>query len=345
MKYAVILTYRGFDPDVDDIARKLGRRFGVRDVGSGFDGATRDIEFGAFGSKTRAVEFVKDARRLNFHARIREDAHNNPPLTRVKQVGPNMTEIRHGEITALYSYETPVALDTPSGLYRTATHFSNTTARHISKWGAKTAPKISQEKIELAIQRGVDPQTLGAERGPRRNPGDVHIDIDSHKQNPARIAYRVGEVKIYWDSALKEYEVVGKGEQRGNGYFTSDKQDAIDTAKTIAGGHQPNPGKFNDTVEELLYVVDHDQTMGDASGPLGWMGLVSGLLLPEANELAKFHGIELDDSDTADYDWPLNAIIIEDDQGFIDVTTYKSNREAIRVWRELEKELEGFETE
>jgi len=269
----------------------------------------------------------------------------NPPLTRVKVVGPNMTEIRHGEITALYSYETPVALDTPSGLYRTATHFSNTTARHISKWGAKTAPKISQEKIELAIQRGVDPQTLGAERGPRRNPGDVHIDIDSHKQNPARIAYRVGEVKIYWDSALKEYEVVGKGEQRGNGYFTSDKQDAIDTAKTIAGGHQPNPGKFNDTVEELLYVVDHDQTMGDASGPLGWMGLVSGLLLPEANELAKFHGIELDDSDTADYDWPLNAIIIEDDQGFIDVTTYKSNREAIRVWRELEKELEGFETE
>jgi len=184
MKYAVILTYRGFDPDVDDIARKLGRRFGVRDVGSGFDGATRDIEFGAFGSKTRAVEFVKDARRLNFHARIREDAHNNPPLTRVKQVGPNMTEIRHGEITALYSYETPVALDTPSGLYRTATHFSNTTAKHISKWGAKTAPKISQEKIELAIQRGVDPQTLGAERGPHRNPGDVHIDIDSHKRNP-----------------------------------------------------------------------------------------------------------------------------------------------------------------
>jgi hypothetical protein len=99
-----------------------------------------------------------------------------------------------------------------------------------------------------------------------------------------------------------------------------------------------NPGKFSDTVEELLYTCDHDQTVGSVD-ELGWYGMVSGMLKPEAIECAKENGIELDPQDIASYHWPLNAIIRENSDGHIEVEAWgppHSNRDMLKVWRDIE---------
>ena len=109
-------------------------------------------------------------------------------------------------------------------------------------------------------------------------------------------------------------------------------------------GHQPNPGKFSDTVEEMLYQIDHDQTIGSVD-ELGWYGLVSGLLYREAEEFVRDSG-DLDvrefahDSDS--YDWPLNAIIAEDSDGSIQVETFKNNRDALRQWAEVQRMYDKY---
>ena len=120
----------------------------------------------------------------------------NPPLQGIKQLGANMTELEHGDLTVLYSYSTPVALLAPSGLYRTSTHHSNTTSKHIGKWfqhhglDPKGAHRISQEVVENAVRFGHDP-------------GETHIG------NPPRIVYKVGQgrtgplVKVYWTVSTK----------------------------------------------------------------------------------------------------------------------------------------------
>lgn len=56
----------------------------------------------------------------------------------LKPVGSNMTEVKHGKYTILYSYETPVAAKTEDGeFFQTDKKFSATTTRHISKWLGK----------------------------------------------------------------------------------------------------------------------------------------------------------------------------------------------------------------
>lgn len=68
--------------------------------------------------------------------------------------------------------------------------------------------------------------------------------IEARNQNPPRIVYRVGQgrkgalVKVYWDSDLREYEVRHERQQEGEGYFTTDKEDAIATADAIAEGQE-----------------------------------------------------------------------------------------------------------
>lgn len=97
---------------------------------------------------------------------------------------------------------------------------------------------------------------------------------------------------------------------------------------------QENPGKFANVIEELIYNhTDQDVSLGHG---MGWYGLVSGFLLPEARNLAIIEGQQDEFEEVKDeYDWPLNAIIEENSQGFIDVTTYKENRDVIREWHRL----------
>jgi hypothetical protein len=192
---------------------------------------------------------------------------------KLRPIGPNVNEVTVGELTVLFSYQTPVAAFVPGeGYLVTDKKWSKTTSRHINKWlasmGVKTAVKVSQERLN------------------------------------AIVALNGGE----------------------------------------GGEYNRNPGKFSDSIEELLYALDHavlDQTVG-STDELGWYGLVSDLTRPEARKLAEEFGVKWDNDDADQYDWPLNAIIREDSDGFVTVNTFKQNRDAIREWRDVEEEYERY---
>lgn len=85
--------------------------------------------------------------------------HRNPPLFSVKSIGSNQTEVIHGEVRVLVSYETPVAVHVSGvGYYVTDKKWSSTTTRHINKWlrkhGASKAEKISQKALEHMASTG-----------------------------------------------------------------------------------------------------------------------------------------------------------------------------------------------
>lgn len=64
---------------------------------------------------------------------------------KLKQLGPNQTELAFADHTAIFiSYETPVACFIPGvGHFRTEKSWSPTTSRHINKWlaSAKAATR------------------------------------------------------------------------------------------------------------------------------------------------------------------------------------------------------------
>lgn len=65
-------------------------------------------------------------------------------MLRLKPIKPNMTEIHVGNVTVLFSYETPVACHVEGqGFFKTSEKHSSTTSRHISQWlnGANAAEK------------------------------------------------------------------------------------------------------------------------------------------------------------------------------------------------------------
>lgn len=79
----------------------------------------------------------------------------NPPLTGVKQVGSNVTEVHHGDVTVLYSYRTPVAAFVPGiGYLRTSEKFSQTTGRHINKWLGGTGAKTVAQNVIARLASG-----------------------------------------------------------------------------------------------------------------------------------------------------------------------------------------------
>lgn len=72
---------------------------------------------------------------------------------RLKPIGSNITELTIGDVTILYSYQTPVAAHVAGvGFYRTARRYSVTTSRHINKWlkanGSGTASEVVQPAID-----------------------------------------------------------------------------------------------------------------------------------------------------------------------------------------------------
>ena len=82
---------------------------------------------------------------------------------KIKQIGSNQTQVHtnskeYGEMTILYSYETPVAIKVLSTgqVYQTTRWFSKTTSRHLNKW-TLFVPEVSmnyvsQPNIEAMIQ-------------------------------------------------------------------------------------------------------------------------------------------------------------------------------------------------
>lgn len=87
----------------------------------------------------------------------------NAPLKGVRQIGANMTEVEHGDLTILYSYKTPVAFLSPNGGYRTEQQWSHTTSAHIGKffsrhgYDLKGAFKIPQADLERFVESGAVP--------------------------------------------------------------------------------------------------------------------------------------------------------------------------------------------
>lgn len=99
----------------------------------------------------------------------------NMPLFKVRPIGSNQTEVQHGNVKILYSYETPVAVAVvrsipPGGTewYVTDKKWSVVTKRHINKWltaqGAGQAEKVSQDVIENIASSGQGPVSF------QRNP-------------------------------------------------------------------------------------------------------------------------------------------------------------------------------
>ena len=53
---------------------------------------------------------------------------------KIKPLASNMTELETGRASILFSYETPVAGWDDEGAFKTSTHYSATTTRHINKY-------------------------------------------------------------------------------------------------------------------------------------------------------------------------------------------------------------------
>lgn len=60
---------------------------------------------------------------------------------RVKSIGSNQTEVTCGDVTILFSYETPVAARINNEYYKTEERFSVTTTKHINKWAGNCPTK------------------------------------------------------------------------------------------------------------------------------------------------------------------------------------------------------------
>lgn len=92
----------------------------------------------------------------------------NPPVYGVRSLGPNQTEVRHGDLTVLYSYETPVAFHdsrhTGEGrpFFVTDKFWSNATSRHISKWLREEWDATKKEATELGQDQVEEAATLGS---------------------------------------------------------------------------------------------------------------------------------------------------------------------------------------
>ena len=71
----------------------------------------------------------------------------------LKQIGSNMTEVTRGDVTVLFSYQTPVAFRRHDGqAFRTSKKFSVTTSKHINKWlDGQSAEIVSQDAIEAHL--------------------------------------------------------------------------------------------------------------------------------------------------------------------------------------------------
>ena len=69
---------------------------------------------------------------------------------KLRNIGPNETEINTGDRSVLYSYNTPVVVQVHGvGYFRTATRHSVTTSRHINRYLDGAAfTTVTQEQIE-----------------------------------------------------------------------------------------------------------------------------------------------------------------------------------------------------
>jgi hypothetical protein len=72
---------------------------------------------------------------------------------RINIIGSNQTELYLGNGTVvLFSYNTPVAARTPNGFIKTSTKWSNTTSKHINKWGGYGGKEVEQSVLDSLVK-------------------------------------------------------------------------------------------------------------------------------------------------------------------------------------------------
>lgn len=117
----------------------------------------------------------------------------NAPLKGARQIGSNMTEVEHGDLTVLYSYETPVAFLGPVGGYVTDKFWSNTTSRHISKffqrhgYDKRGAKKIPQDDLALFVETGNVTESNPGGRSLRFD--EYPLRDDKRKKSPPKYSF------------------------------------------------------------------------------------------------------------------------------------------------------------
>jgi hypothetical protein len=66
-------------------------------------------------------------------------------------IGPNQTEVRIGDKTLFFSYQTLVALNNGYKFFRTNERYSVTTSKHINRWldgaNAESIPQADLERM------------------------------------------------------------------------------------------------------------------------------------------------------------------------------------------------------
>ena len=68
---------------------------------------------------------------------------------KVKSIGSNQTQVSANGCRVLYSYETPVALEAPSGkYYKTDQKWSVTTSKHINRFVGGSPILVSQDLLD-----------------------------------------------------------------------------------------------------------------------------------------------------------------------------------------------------
>ena len=63
----------------------------------------------------------------------------------------NRLEVRTQNATLMYSYKTLVAVVCAKGSFRSDVNYSRTTEKHLSQFGMKDAPRISQADLEALV--------------------------------------------------------------------------------------------------------------------------------------------------------------------------------------------------
>ena len=73
---------------------------------------------------------------------------------RINIIGSNQTELYLGNGTVvLFSYNTPVAARTADdGFIKTSTKWSNTTSKHINKWGGFGGKEVEQSVLDSLVK-------------------------------------------------------------------------------------------------------------------------------------------------------------------------------------------------
>ena len=71
----------------------------------------------------------------------------------INVIGSNQTELHldNGDIV-FFSYNTPVAARTDSGIIKTSTKWSNTTSKHINKWGWSGGKEVEQSVLDSLVK-------------------------------------------------------------------------------------------------------------------------------------------------------------------------------------------------